>query len=70
MTGDEKIAVVSVSGVGMRSHAGVAGLMFGALAARDINIQLISTSEVKISCVVEKGSGERALEVIRETFNL
>jgi len=67
---DDNIAKISVVGVGMRSHSGVASKMFKALAERKINIQMISTSEIKISCVVEKGRGPDALRAVHEVFEL
>jgi aspartate kinase len=67
---DKDIAKVSVVGVGMRSHSGVASTMFGALAEAGINIQMISTSEIKISCVVDEQSGDEALRVIHKAFKL
>ncbi|HUS58841.1 MAG TPA: aspartate kinase [Planctomycetota bacterium] len=67
---DDNIAKISVVGVGMRSHSGVASKMFKALAERKINIQMISTSEIKISCVVEKDRGPDALRAVHEVFEL
>ena len=67
---DDNIAKISVVGVGMRSHSGVASKMFKALAERKINIQMISTSEIKISCVVEKDRGPDALRALHEVFEL
>jgi len=67
---DARIAKISVVGVGMRSHAGVAEKMFAALARENINIQMISTSEIKISCVVGEDSAPRALEALHKTFEL
>ena len=67
---DENIAKVSVVGVGMRSHSGVASKMFGALAKSRINIEMISTSEIKISCVVEGKRGKDAVRAIHKEFNL
>lgn len=67
---DKDIAKVSIVGIGMRSHSGVAAGMFEALAERGINIEMISTSEIKISCVVGKKSGEEAVRAIHEKFNL
>ncbi len=69
-TADPDAAVVSVAGVGLRSHAGVARMMFSALAEADINIRLISTSESEIACVVDKASGPPALAILKETFDL
>ena len=67
---DENIAKVSVVGVGMRSHSGVAHTMFQCLADAGINIQMISTSEIKISCVVDEARGEDAVRVIHKAFKL
>jgi aspartate kinase len=67
---DQSIAKVSVVGVGMRSHTGVAKTMFQALADAGINIQMISTSEIKISCVVDEASGEKAVRVVHKAFRL
>ncbi|MBI4549649.1 MAG: aspartate kinase [Candidatus Omnitrophica bacterium] len=67
---DESIAKVSIVGVGMRSHSGVASKMFGALAAKKINIDMISTSEIKISCVIAKKSGRDAVRVLHREFGL
>ncbi|WLD59237.1 aspartate kinase [Salinispirillum sp. LH 10-3-1] len=68
--GDDKIAKVSIVGVGMRSHAGVASKMFDALAAESINIQLISTSEIKISVVIEEKYLELAVRALHTAFGL
>lgn len=68
--GDDKIAKVSIVGVGMRSHAGVASRMFDALAAESINIQLISTSEIKISVVIEEKYLELAVRALHTAFGL
>lgn len=70
ITSDKNIAKVSVVGIGMRSHSGVAANMFEALAEKGINIEMISTSEIKISCVVKKESGEAAVRAIHEKFKL
>ncbi|MBI3313616.1 MAG: aspartate kinase [Candidatus Omnitrophica bacterium] len=67
---DENIAKVSVVGVGMRSHSGIASKMFHALARKKINIDMISTSEIKISCVVEGGKGKQAIREIHKEFGL
>ncbi len=68
--GDDKIAKVSLVGVGMRSHAGVASKMFGTLAKENINIQMISTSEIKISVVVEEKYMELAVRALHTAFDL
>jgi aspartate kinase len=67
---DDEIAKVSVVGVGMRSHAGIAKTMFQLLAGENINIQLISTSEIKISCVVARKYAELAVQCLHEGFGL
>jgi len=67
---DENIAKVSIVGLGMRSHAGVASKMFSVLAKEGINIEAITTSEIKISCVVESKYGELAVRVLHKTFGL
>ena len=68
--GDKNIAKVSVVGVGMRSHSGVAARTFSALAKENINIMMISTSEIKISCVIEEKYTELAVRVLHDTFEL
>jgi aspartate kinase len=70
VTSDRSIAKVSVVGVGMRSHTGVAHTMFQALADAGINIQMISTSEIKISCVIDEASGEKAVRAVHKAFRL
>jgi len=67
---DENVAKVSVVGVGMRSHSGVAARMFKALADEDINIQMISTSEIKLSCVIYEKDIESAVKAIHDEFGL
>jgi len=67
---DEDIAKVSVVGVGMRSHAGVASKIFQTLAANGVNIEMISTSEIKVSVVVKNKDGEKAVKVLHEAFGL
>lgn len=67
---DPHIAKVSIVGVGMRSHSGVASKTFGALASNKINIEMISTSEIKISCVVHEKDGKKAVQVIHKAFGL
>ena len=67
---DPDIAKVSVLGVGMRTHTGVARRMFGALAERGINIAMISTSEMRVSVVVELSRGSEALDALKRTFQL
>ncbi len=66
----EDIAKVSIVGVGMRTHSGVAAKMFDTLAKHGINIMMISTSEIKISCVIDSKYTELAVRVLHEVFNL
>ena len=68
--GDDQIAKISLVGVGMRSHAGVAATMFDALAAEGINIRMISTSEIKISVIVDEKYVELAVRTLHEAFGL
>jgi len=66
----DDIAEVSVVGVGMRSHYGVAERMFGALAQAKVNIDSITTSEIRISCAVDESEAEKALEAVCLAFEL
>ena len=68
--GDTHIAKVSVIGVGMKNHSGVASRMFGALAAENINILMISTSEIRISCVISEKYAELAVRALHSEFGL
>lgn len=68
--GDQNIAKVSVIGVGMKNHSGVAARMFETLASENINIRLISTSEIRISCVVTEKYAELAVRVLHSAFGL
>ncbi|NOQ34692.1 MAG: aspartate kinase [Methylococcaceae bacterium] len=70
VTGDDKIVKVSIVGVGMRSHAGIASTMFKALADENINIEMISTSEIKISVVVNEKYLELAVRTLHAAFEL
>ena len=70
VSGDPQISKVSVVGVGMRSHAGVASRVFDALARENINIQMISTSEIKISVVIDEKYTELAVRSLHEEFAL
>ncbi|WP_404822935.1 aspartate kinase [Novosphingobium huizhouense] len=70
MIADSKVAKVSVVGVGMRSHAGVASTMFKALADRGINIQAISTSEIKVSVLIDADEVELAVRVLHTAYGL
>jgi len=70
VTGDDRIAKVSIVGLGMRSHAGIAARMFRTLAEEGINIQMISTSEIKITVVIEEKYTELAVRVLHKAFEL
>jgi aspartate kinase len=67
---DENIAKVSIVGVGMRSHSNVATHMFSALANEGINIHMISTSEIKISCIIDSKYTELAVRALHDAFEL
>ena len=68
--GDENIAKISVIGVGMKDHSGVASTMFTALAGENINITMISTSEIRISCVIDEKYTELAVRILHSAFGL
>ncbi|MGA7146339.1 MAG: aspartate kinase [Desulfobacterales bacterium] len=68
--GDKSIAMVSVVGLGMKNHSGVASMMFNTLARENINIMMISTSEIRISCVIEEKYTELAVRVLHNAFGL
>jgi len=70
VSGDERIAKVSIVGMGMRSHAGIAAQMFRTLAEEGINIQMISTSEIKITVVIDEKYTELAVRVLHKAFEL
>jgi aspartate kinase len=70
LAADADIARLIVSGIGMRSHTGVARSMFGALAERGINIAMINTSEIRISVVVDRAHGQEALLALKAVFHL
>ena len=70
VTGDERIAKLSLVGVGMRSHVGIASQMFRTLAEEGINIQMITTSEIKISVVIDEKYLELAVRVLHNAFEL
>jgi aspartate kinase len=70
IVGDRNIAKVSIVGIGMRTHANVASRMFQALARENINIMMISTSEIKVSCVIEEKYTELAVRVLHDEFDL
>lgn len=67
---DNDMAKVSIVGIGMKSHSGVAADMFSALAKKRINIEMISTSEIKISCVIKKKNGVEAVRALHDKFGL
>jgi len=67
---NDKIAKLSVVGIGMRTHSGIADKMFKTLSDEKINIQMISTSEIKISCVIEEDQAEKALNSMHDAFEL
>ena len=67
---DKDIAKISIVGVGMKSHSGVAAKMFGSLGKAKINIEMISTSEIKVSCVIRKGKAQQALKILHKEFGL
>ncbi|GIW48072.1 MAG: aspartokinase [Deltaproteobacteria bacterium] len=70
VTFDDRIAMVSLVGVGMKTHAGVASKMFSTLAREGINIMMISTSEIRVSCVIDEKYTELAVRAIHDAFNL
>jgi aspartate kinase len=70
LAADPNIARLIVSGIGMRSHTGVAKRMFGALAERGINIAMINTSEIRVSVVVDRARGQEALAALKGAFHL
>ena len=65
---NESIGKLSVVGVGMRSHSGVAAKMFDVLAHEQVNIDMISTSEIKVSVVIDLAKGEQALRALHQAF--
>lgn len=67
---EKEVSTVSAVGVGMKSHEGIAAKMFSAFAEAGINIEMIATSEIKISCVIEHEHGEKALNILHEVFEL
>ena len=66
----QDVAKISIVGAGMANHPGVAADMFEALAGADINIHMISTSEIKISCLIRRDEAEKAVQAIHERFEL
>lgn len=70
VTTDDDIAKVSIIGAGMIDRPGIASTMFKTLADSDINIKMISTSEIKISCLIDKADAQKAVKALHKTFNL
>ncbi len=70
VTSDHEIAKVSLIGAGMKSNPGVAAIMFETLASNDINIEMISTSAIRISCVVSQHEADRAVQVLHDVYQL
>ena len=69
-TARDGISKLSVVGIGMRSHTGVAATLFSALAGAGINIQMITTSEIKISVIINESEGPKATQVVHDAFKL
>src|SRR5262249_11789296 len=67
---EEEVSKVSIVGTGMRTHAGVAERMFAALASEDINLKMITTGDIKISVLLNKADGVRALRAVHQAFHL
>src|SRR5207248_5117678 len=67
---EEGVSKVSVVGTGMRTHTGVAERMFAALAAEDVNMKMITTGDIKISVLVDKADGVKALRAVHQAFGL
>jgi aspartate kinase len=67
---DAKIAKVSIVGAGMRSHSGVAAQIFKTLSANKINILMISTSEIKVSCIIEQKNSKLAVNALHDAFKM
>jgi aspartate kinase len=67
---DPNICKVSIVGAGMRSHPGVAAKMFSALSDEKINIMMISTSEIRVSCIIDEKYGELAVRILHKVFNM
>jgi aspartate kinase len=68
--GDEEVGIVSLIGAGMKTHPGIAARMFESLAEANINMQMISTSPIKISCVIPAGQVETAVRCLHDAFDL
>jgi aspartate kinase len=70
VTGDESIAKISIVGVGMRNHSGIASTMFQVMANEGINIMMIATSEIKVSCIIAEKYTELAVRSLHAAFAL
>jgi len=70
VTGDESIVKVSIVGVGMRNHSGIASTMFQIMANEGINLMMISTSEIKVSCIIAEKYTELAVRALHSAFAL
>jgi len=70
VSADKNIAKISIVGAGMRSHSGVAATMFRTLSAENINIMMISTSEIKVSCIIQQSQSKLAVQKLHDAFNL
>ncbi len=70
VTGDQHIAKVSIVGVGMRNHSGIASTMFHILSKEGINMMMVSTSEIKVSCIIDEKYTELAVRALHDAFAL
>jgi aspartate kinase len=70
VSGDQNITKVSIVGVGMRNHTGIASKMFNTLAKEGINIIMVSTSEIKVSCIIDEKYTELAIRALHTAFGL
>ena len=70
LDGDDRVVKISIIGVGMRSHAGIAQKMFSTLAEKGINIQVISTSEIKVSVLIDEAYTELAIRALHSAYGL
>ena len=67
---DKNIARISIVGSGMRSHRGVAAKMFQTLAEHEVNIEMITTSDISVSCIINQAQAEKAVKALHKVFNL
>ena len=70
ITADASISKISIVGAGMRSHSGIAARMFQSLSGENINILMISTSEIKVSCIIDEKYTERAIRTLHDAFDM